>query len=457
MFTSFIEEPILNSQQTRRFAAFIQLFIKTLTMLRQRKKKLEKMHDAKIDSYFKPAPKLDTSSKSKSAIKRQCENDENTNYNDENRKKVFAPSSSQRIKRQFGEIKGGLQPKNNKNDFRLPLADKTPKSLLNISKDNHLTSRMTKSKRNTTPPGFAVLCDEDIEKGIEKASTPPVRDSQEDDIEAIDSQICNSQVIDSQISDSQQDIDSQVTNDSQNKPFNLELNTQFIEDGGDLNTQWTEVTSSPIDIYKNVVTETQDPAPFVSNHDDRPVLDENQIDKENLLDSLKNLPSEENLSKHSPTSNTENNNDKQKVKNGNEEEEENDDDDYGDWSLDSDLYEVANTNRTVEFRPVHLPESFTKSIAADDNLFSDNESENSAPFFDSDSQEEDHFVEPDVEFSVNDLEAPTEEVIKESLASYTLSQEHAASPSQIHEPLPNPRGKDILEKLEENDENDEEN
>lgn len=427
-------------------------------MLRQRKKKLEKMHDAKIDSYFKPAPKPGTSSKLKSAIKRQYENDENTNYNDENRKKAFAPSSSQPIKRQFGEIKGGLHPKNNKNDFRLPLADKTPKNLLNISKDNHLVPRMTKSKRNTTPPGFAVLCDEDIEKGIEKAPTPPMRDSQEDDIEAIDSQI----------SDSQQGIDSQVTSDSPNKPLNLELNTQFIEDSGDLNTQWTEVTSSPIDIYKDVATETQDPALFVSKDDNEPALDENhqskkdrldmenQIGKENLLDSVKNSPSEEDLSKHSSTSNTEINSDNQKVKNDNYEEED-DDDDYGDWSLDSDLYEVANTNRTVEFRPVHLPDSLTKSIATDDNLFSDNESENSAPFFDSDSQEEDHFVEPDVEFSVNDLETPTEDVIKESLASYTLSQENAASPSQIHEPLPNPRGKDILEKIEEKNGGGEEN
>jgi hypothetical protein len=435
-------------------------------MLRQRKKKLEKMHDAKIDSYFKPAPKPGTSSKPKSAIKRQCENDENTNYNDENRKKVFTASSSQRIKRQFGEIKGGLQPKNNKNDFRLPLADKTPKNSLNISNDNHLTSRMTKSKRNTTPPGFAVLCDEDIEKGIEKAPTPPIRDSQEDYIESIDSQVCNSQAIDSQISNSQQDIDSQVTGDSQNKPLNLELNTQFIENGGDLNTQWTEVTSSPIDIYKDVVTETQDPALFILKDDGEPALDENyqpqkdqldmenQLDKENLLDLSKKLPSEKDLLKHSSISNTENNNDKQKVKNNDneEEEEEENDDDYGDWSLDSDLYEVANTNRTVEFRPVHLPDNFTKSIATDDSLFSDNESENLAPFFDSDSQEEDHFVEPDVEFSVNDLETPTEEAIKESLASYTLSQEHATTPSQIHEPLPNPRGKDILEKLEEKDE-----
>ncbi|CAO3654393.1 unnamed protein product [Mucor fragilis] len=230
----------------------------------QAKKKLQSAQNKKIDSYFKPVPKSDMSTMSKSSNKRQLENDENTTYNDENRKKVLAPSNAQPIKRQFGDIKGGLSAKSNQTIIRQPLTDKNPKNPTIPSISNLKTMH---PKRKKPSPSFAVLCDEDIEKGVEKAPTPPTRDSQESffDSQDVNSPATDSQALDSQALDSQA-LDSQTPNDSQNTPSQLQLNTQCIQEGDDLNTQWTAVTSSPINIYKDADAESQ-----LFGDDDKPL------------------------------------------------------------------------------------------------------------------------------------------------------------------------------------------
>jgi len=417
-----------------------------------RKKKPQSTQNKKIDSYFKPVPKSDMSTMSNPSNKRQLEIDENTIYNDEGRKKVLAPSSAQPIKRQFGDIKGGLSAKPNQNVMRQPLTDKNPK---NPSIRNFKTVH---PKLKKPSPSFAVLRDEDIEKGVEKAPTPPIRDSQES---FFGSQDVNSQATtDSQALDSQA-LDSQTPNDSQNTPSQLQLNTQCIQEGDDLNTQWTAVTSSPINIYKDADAESQ-----LFGDNDKPLSDmiphirknstSNKPGKENEIEATEEeqeqplVPDDFLVSSFdvkSPSHEESSvNNDESKSEDEKDDFYNQDDDDDEDEG-DSDLF-AKTVDTTIKFKDVPIARSNTVLDDDDNGFFSDNnDQEESTTFFDLESDDEGPFVNPDIEFSVNEFESAPGESLKEPSPSYTLSLDQAESISQVHMPLPNPRGKDILEKL----------
>ncbi|KAL7315972.1 hypothetical protein PS15m_005127 [Mucor circinelloides] len=426
----------------------------------QRKKKLQDIQNTKIDSFFKPIPKSDPSSMSKTAGKRQLENDENTTYNDENRKKILAPSSAQPIKRQFGDIKGGLSAKPNQIVIRQPLTDKNPKNPTIPSISN---LKSMHSKRKKPSPSFAVLCDEDIEKGIEKASTPPERDSQES---FFDSQDANSQATDSPALDSQS-LDSQTTSEHQDKPSDLQLNTQCIQEGDDLNTQWTEVTSSPIDIYKDADADSQqkiivfedDDEPLSvmvqnnqkNNKGDKPVK-EHHAGKENeieVTEEEEQSPTEDGFSllERKLPDNEESSANDDRDKQEDQEEKADDYDEEDDYDEDSDLF-AKTVDATIKFKNVPLARSNTVVGDDDNGFFSDNDEQGeSTTFFDLDSDNDGPFVNPDIDFSVNEFESAPGESLKDPSASYTLSLDQPESISQVQMPLPNPRGKDILEKL----------
>ncbi|GAN05579.1 hypothetical protein MAM1_0095c05050 [Mucor ambiguus] len=422
----------------------------------QGKKKLQSAQNKKIDSYFKPVPKPDTSAMSKPSNKRQLENDENTTYNDENRKKVSAPSNAQPIKRQFGDVKGGLSVAKTKQAvIRQPLTDKNPKNPT-IPSISHLKTMHPKRKKPS--PSFAVLCDEDIEKGVEKAPTPPTRDSQES---FFDSQDVNSQATDSQAVDDQS-LGGQVHCESQdNTPSQLQVNTQCIQEGDDLNTQWTAVTSSPINIYKDTDTESQlfgegdEPVSHVSkNCTSNTPGKENYAGKENQIEATEKeerplTPDDFLLTAFDVESPG---HEEPSVSNNQDEsEQEKDDffnqDDDEDDEEDSDLY-AKTVDTAIKFKEVPIARSSTALDDDDHGFFSDNnEQGESTTFFDLESDDDGPFVNPDIEFSVNEFESAPGESLKEPSSSYTLSLDQPESISQMHMPLPNPRGKDLLEKL----------
>ncbi|KAK4514947.1 2-dehydropantoate 2-reductase (Ketopantoate reductase) (KPA reductase) (KPR) [Mucor velutinosus] len=431
----------------------------------QGKKKLQNSQNKKIDSYFKPVSKSDASTMSKPSSKRQLENDENTPHNDEHRKKVLVPSDAEPIKRQFDNVKGGLSAKTNQTVIRHPLTDKHPKNPTIPSVSNFKTLH---PKRKKPSPSFAVLCDEDIEKGVEKAPTPPIRDSQES---FFDSQDVNSQAIDSQAAldspvEDSQSLNSQTHGDSQDTPSQLQLNTQCIQEGDDLNTQWTAVTSSPINIYKDADAESQS---FEDNDKTLSVMiphirgnstsnkpsKENYVGKENEVEATEKeeqrlMPDEFLLPAFGVESpgheESSVNNDQDKL-----EDEKNDfynqDDDDDDDEENSDLF-AKTVDTTIKFKDVPIARSSTALDDDDNGFFSDNnEQEESTTFFDLESDDDGPFMNPDIEFSVNEFESAPGESIKEPSSSYTLSLDQPESISQVHMPLPNPRGKDILEKL----------
>ncbi|OAC99581.1 hypothetical protein MUCCIDRAFT_167000 [Mucor lusitanicus CBS 277.49] len=395
---------------------------------------------------------------SKPSNKRQLENDENTTHNDENRKKVLAPSNTQPTKRQFGDVKGGLSAKANQTVIRQPLTDKNPKNPTIPSINNLKTMH---PKRKKPSPSFAVLCDEDIEKGVEKAPTPPIRDSQES---FFDSQDVNSQTTDSQAVDGQS-LDSQTHTDSQNTPSQLQLNTQCIQEGDDLNTQWTAVTSSPINIYKDADAESQlfggddEPLPVMIPHirkhstSNKPGK-ENYAGKENQIEAteeegrplnpdgfLSLLDVESPNLEESSVCNDEAKSEKE-ADDFFHHDDEDDDDDEG----DSDLF-AKTVDTTIKFKDVPIARSTTLLDDDDNGFFSDNNEEESTTFLDLESDDEGPFVDPAIDFSVTEFESAPGESFKEPSPSYTLSLEQPESISQVHMPLPNPRGKDILEKL----------
>ncbi|CEP12239.1 hypothetical protein [Parasitella parasitica] len=424
--SSFIQQPNIGSGGKADFVAMASGV--------QRKKKQEKTQNAKIDSYFKPAPKPNRSTPS---VKRTLENDENTDFNDENRKKTMTPLNTQQpLKRQFGDIKSGLQPKNIQNVFRLPLRDMNPKALSDV---NPKPTAISSTRQKKSAPGFAVLRDEDIEKGVEKAPTPPIKDSQES---FADSQDVNSQIINSQ------DTDSQKARNSQGNTLDNELNTQHIPESGDTNTQWTAVTSSPIDVYRDVDSPTQETClsvykgeehidTLISSNQDRHNKQhcagkENKSGKENQTDLTdENSQNGDRIPSDSLT----------KSNSNNEEEEEDDDDDNDE---DIDLF-GETADRSIIIKKVPLERSNTPVDFFDD--YNRVEDEESTTFFDPESDEEGPFVDPGLEFSITEFDATPEESLKQTLGSYTLSQDPAESISQILVPLPNPRGRDILEKL----------
>ncbi|KAL9539603.1 hypothetical protein MBANPS3_010171 [Mucor bainieri] len=420
---------------------------------------------------------------SKPSKKRQLENDENTSYNDENRKKVLAPSSAQPIKRQFGDIKGGLSVAKTKQAVsRQPLTDKNPMNPTITSISNLKTIH---SKQKKPSPSFAVLCDEDIEKGVEKAPTPPIRDSQESaynsqdvnnqatDDQAADSQAADSQAADSQAADSQaadsQGLDSQAYADSQDMPSQIQLNTQCIQEGDDLNTQWTAVTSSPINIYRDADAESQ----LEDDNDSLSIMitdtrknstsnnpgKENHAGKENQIEAAEEkeqtlTPNDFLITEfdvespgHEEASVGDDQDKSDEEKDGFFNQDDNNDEDDDDDEGDSDLF-AKTVDTTIKFKDVPIARSSTTLDGDDNDFFSDNnEQEESTTFFDLESEDEGPFVDPDIEFSVNEFESAPGESLKGSSPSYTLSLEQPESISQMHMPLPNPRGKDILEKL----------
>src|SRR5690606_25138324 len=102
---------------------------------------------------------------------------------------------------------------------------------------------------------------------------------------------------------------------------------------------------------------------------------------------------------------------------------------------------------TIKFKNVPLARSNTAVDDDDNGFFSDNDEQGeSTTFFDLDSDNEGPFVNPDIDFSVNEFESAPGESLKDPSASYTLSLDQPESISQVQMPLPNPRGKDILEK-----------
>ncbi|RCH77544.1 hypothetical protein CU098_000626, partial [Rhizopus stolonifer] len=165
------------------------------------KKSLVADNHPRISNYFKPTPK-------KPAItKRKHETNENTDCNDENRKKTPSPTNSQ-------QKKPGLGTKEN---TRPALRDINPSKSLNQTCHNQ-----------PTKPAFTVLSDEDIKKGVEKAVTPPIQVYYQSAHE---------------------------TRSQEDKP--KEQNTQFIPETEE--TQWTEVTSSPIHVFDDEDEEDAQP------------------------------------------------------------------------------------------------------------------------------------------------------------------------------------------------------
>jgi hypothetical protein len=316
-------------------------------------------------------------------------------YNDENQRKTPSPSNSQQqsLKRQFGDTKSNAAAYT---ALRLPLMDKSPKTPLK-SQSPKPKQASSSSKRT---PAFAVLCDEDIEKGVEKAPTPPsvlrvFRDSQDNSL------------------DSQEVGDSQDVSASQGTEFD----TQFIQEGDINNTQWTEVTSSPISVLLG--DEDYDKASTFKNEDGTqdllPIIVYN--DKENATETDK---------ENNPPSN---------------------DYEYSDEEGDSDLFPKTNEG-FINFKPVTIDKIVPTSNNAS-QFFSDGEddtrSETSPSFFDEEEDDEQAkalYNNNDNDFSVG----VTGETSSLSLGR-TLSPGTCETISQMHVPYNNPRGKDLWEKL----------
>lgn len=309
-------------------------------------------------------------------------------YNDENMRKTPSPSNSQQqqqpkhelLKKQFGDTKSNAYTA-----LRLPLMDKSPKMALK-SQSPEQTHGSLSSKR---APAFAVLCDEDIEKGIEKAPTPP--------------------------SALRVFSDSQGVHDSQE----AELDTQSIQEGDLNNTQWTEVTSSPISIF-----------PDDEDEDFPPVVVYN--DKEN-------------------TRNTEN------VSRTEKDDEEDDEED------DNDLF-VKTDEGTINFKPVMLDKitstsSNTSRFFSDEEEEDDTQTETGPSFFDEDQENSICNKDDDFSVTVNEDQANcnndddfsvtiNNQTSDANNATFgpTLSPDSCETASQIHIPYNNPRGEGPWEK-----------
>lgn len=350
---------------------------------KRRLKPIDAKNNHKIEKYFSVVPQRP---------KRRL--DENSEVNDENKVNAPSPCNSQQqkpIKRPFGEVKngGGLKEVNN---VRMPLSDKNPqKPLLS-------TSTLLRHNRATTPK-FAVLCDEDIQKGVEKAPTPPSASPY----------------------NSQEEVKSKIR----------EFDSQVIPPR---DTQWTEISeSSPLPLVS-----TQDSTQFTVYKDDDSTQNEKQsspsppfeVYKDDEESQLSLPPFEVYKDEESPPPPFE-------IYKGKED----DDDD------DDDLF-TKTKDATVKFERSLLSLSGSFFSEAGDNP-DDSKSTESNFFSDNNSNEEDacggftiggdefSFVNPEVEISLSDIS---------SLPSKTLSQEPETL-SQIIVPFPNPRGNDILEKL----------
>ncbi|OBZ84379.1 hypothetical protein A0J61_07564 [Choanephora cucurbitarum] len=312
----------------------------------------------KINTYFKPTPK--------EPIKRKLETNENSELHEESHKRTPSPPNTKPM-----ESKKGLSIQN-----RPVLRDINPAQSLNPE---------AKSDTHSIRPTFAVLSDADIERGLEKATTPPI------------SIYCDEKPIfvyrDSQESDKTRNTHKQA------------LNTQTIPDS---ESQWTEDTHSPLHVF-------EDEEPFE--------ISASQVQEKADYEKYgsRKRKTDENAAEQRP--------------------EEDEDSNFE----DSDLF-TKTVDTTVRFRPTSVEQD--KSEDEEDDLFFSSALQpniGGSTFFDDEKDDTyiDHhefsvasdYADPELEFSIGEDEQPT------------LSPEVVEAVSQVHVPYPNPRGKDILEKL----------
>ncbi|KAI9477802.1 MAG: hypothetical protein EXX96DRAFT_568274 [Benjaminiella poitrasii] len=393
---------------------------------RGKKKVLDTTTNTKIDSYFKPIAKQPLQKEKEASTKRKITDiDENTSR-DEANKKTPSPPNSQSLKSHESK-RGPLAELEER--VRIPLMDKNPNKPSGISQ---------KSRKNKTKefiqPAFAVLCDEDIERGIEKADTPPSISHLFKD----ESSLNNSQ---------------ESNNSSNSDQPQLELNTQFISEG-DMNTQMTAVTSSPVpfdesDEEKSFVVYNDEDNEFFGDEirSSGPAFEVYQDESEEPLSTVDTNENIRPLKPHTRDDNKEN--ELPTIA-----------DEVNDSS--SDDLDIPQTKQTAvalkkpskNERSLSFDHDFSFFGDADDDdegsntnstyfeLEKEHEQENGAPII----------AELDGDFSVGDLPTsndifsiPIDSKNKETLQESTLSPE-VQSFGQIHVALPNPRGKDILEK-----------
>ncbi|KAI8087648.1 uncharacterized protein B0P05DRAFT_531760 [Gilbertella persicaria] len=344
---------------------------------RESKKSLVADNHPRISNYFKPTPK-------KPAItKRKHETNENTDCNDENRKKTPSPTNSQ-------QKKPGLGTKEN---TRPALRDINPSKSLNQTCHNQ-----------PTKPAFTVLSDEDIKKGVEKAVTPPIQvycdNEEEEEVPFF-------------VYRDTEDQSAHETRSQEDKP--KEQNTQFIPETEE--TQWTEVTSSPIHVFDDEDEEDAQPEISASQVQEKAEYAKNGLRKK----------TDENADY------------------GN-----NDDDDDFD---DDDLF-TKTTDTAITYKPIGLAEKkpLNELVSTTGSTFFDDEKDDTFvdaihfSFGDQSDEEKggSDFVDPDLEFSVGDI---PQDDLPQVDPTLTLSPHSIEPVKEILVPYPNPRGETVLEKL----------
>ncbi|KAI8334111.1 hypothetical protein BD560DRAFT_414678 [Blakeslea trispora] len=328
---------------------------------KSKKKPVANDDHRKITTYFKPIPK--------EATKRKLETNENSEVHEEGYKRTPSPPNTKSETK-----KPGLSLKS----YKPVLRDINPAQLLN-------------QETQTRPirPTFAVLSDADIERGLEKASTPPIS-VYTDDTPPL------SVYRDSQEDETRKEDDKDV------------LNTQFIPDSAE--SRWTtEETGSPVCVFEDdsfevSASQIQEKVDYEKYGRRKTKIDENATDDK-------------------------------------EQKEEDDDEEEEDSNFEDSGLFTKTADTTIQFRPAQVE---SDSDAENDLFFSSpfQSVAGGSTFFD---DEKDGTYVDDFSIGTDYLSAEAEFSIGEEQP--TLSPDAVECVNEVHVPYPNPRGKDILEKL----------